>query len=783
MALDTDYEIILYRKGTAGSITMAANDSSYVVAGSRKLTRNENDISTLEFSLSNGSAIAAENFLSSSFAGWSGGVTGALQLGDYVKYSLYPTKTLTKTQYFYGKIVEMQQTQDGQLKVTAQDYLKKLGREYTKVLYDGYRDSVAKTATWADGAVVISGVTDVYIITPIAYVALATDDKMETVGSTTQRPSENLVTGAVAQAYMATQNGMIGLRVSFQNPDGLRTGTIKVALQADNGAGTAPSGIDLASDTAYLDGTTTGWVVFDIDFTTGGVPVPLVTNKMYWIVFSYVSGGTLLGGYVYTVLPTSTYPVSSHLWKSDGTNWATQASESIKMDVHTVNYSPVEPENHVFDDSANSIYCKVDSVAPVQTQTFVTPVRGMVSYFYGTLTNQEITDALLALNTGLISGSSANQVATSGTFSTLGKKLLESLQELADQYQPSGTWAGLQLAFAHYESAGSHYVKFGKRLTTADASYATFSHGFDSATDDEVRIMDYSGLKLRTDLRPSSVVVIGKDSAGNPLCYTVTDSALSGSFEARMEGFANVLKLADENISKLADVQARGDGALVAYSTNVWEGQLKVSGVYPDLIDMDTASASFGSGKIITLNLSPLGISATKFKVKGVVVEANHTTITLSNDDVMVNNAQRYYNDKAQRSEAFLAPVGLVDNIYVAVYYAGAVDWNEGYAFMGLADGSGNRLTGLIGVECTKHPVVAMNLNVYHAEFEVDNGYSVPPKGLSQIWLGYNANFEGLSAAYLKRYYLYNGSAPIRDEKLDKFKTSRLIVDFLTKIA
>ena len=98
-----------------------------MVAGSRRLTRNENDISTLEFQLSNGSNVAAENFLSSSYAGWSGGVTGALQLGDYVKYSLYPTKApTTKTQYFYGKIVELQQTQDGQLHVKALDYLKKL---------------------------------------------------------------------------------------------------------------------------------------------------------------------------------------------------------------------------------------------------------------------------------------------------------------------------------------------------------------------------------------------------------------------------------------------------------------------------------------------------------------------------------------------------------------------------------------------------------------------------------------------------------------------------------
>ncbi len=771
---DTDYEIILYRKGTAGSITYTFGDSSLVVAGSRRLTRNENDISTLEFQLSNGSNVAAENFLSSSFAGWSGGVTGALQLGDYVKYSLYPTKApTTKTQYFYGKIVELQQTQDGQLKVKALDYLKKLDREYTKVFYDGYRDSVAKTATWADGGVVISGVTDADIVPPIAYVALATDDKMETIGGSTQRPSENLVTGAVAQAYMATQNAMIGLTVSLNNPDGLRTGTIKVALQADNGLGTAPSGTDLASDTAYLDGTSTAWNDFDIDFTASGVPVPLVLNKKYWIVFSYVSG-TLLGGYVYTVLPTAAYPVSSHLWKSDGTNWATQTNESISMDVHTVNYSEVDIDARTFDDSANTISCLIDTVAPVRTQTFVTPVRGLVSYFYGTLTSQEIADALLALNTGMSSGSSANQTAVSGTFSTLGKKLLESLQELADQYQPSGTWSGYQLAFAHYESGGAHTVKFGKRLTTADSSYVTFSHGFDSATDEEVRIIDWSGLKLRTDLRPSSVVVVGKDSSGDPLCYTVTDKALSGSFESRMEGFANVLKLVDDNLTKMSDVQAMGDGSLAAYATNVWEGQVKVSGVYPDLIDLDTSSASFGSGKVITLNLSMLGIVATKFKVKGVVVEANQTTITISNDDVMVDNAQRYYNAKAQRTEAFLAPVGLVDNAYIAVYVDQAIDYADGT--IRLMDNTPSYIPGL-SKEFSKHSITALNLNVYHAEFERDDGHSIPPSGVGRIRLVSSV------VPYQTQYLLYDGTAPVRDERFDKFKTSRLIVDFLTKIS
>jgi len=774
---DTDYEIILYRKGTAGTITYTFGDSSLVVAGSRRLTRNENDISTLEFQLSNGSNVAAENFLSASFAGWSGGVTGALQLGDYVKYSLYPTKApTTKGQYFYGKIVELQQTQDGKLKVTAQDYLKKLSREYTKVFYEGYRDSVSKTATWADGHYTLTGVTDADIVTPLAYVAVAEDDTAEQIGTSTVASSQNIVTGDVAQPFVATQDGLLGVHVSLLASPSPESGTIRISIQTDNGAG-RPSGSAIAYKDVSALGVLGYYLDYDVDLTTGGVPLPLVVGRTYWVVYHYVSG-TLTGCNPQGVTPVSTYPYTYYLWKSDGVNWAKQTSRSTHTVIHTVNYNSVDPADHVFDDTLNAIYCANTTAQPVQTQTFVTPVRGLVSYFYGTLTSQEIADALLALNTGMSSGSSANQTAVSGTFSTLGKKLLESLQELADQYQPSGTWSGYQLAFAHYESGGAHTVKFGKRLTTADSSYVTFSHGFDSATDEEVRIIDWSGLKLRTDLRPSSVVVVGKDASGNPLCYTVTDRALSGSFESRMEGFANVLKMVDDNLTKMSDVQAMGDGSLAAYSTNVWEGQIKVSGVYPDLIDLDTSSATFGSGKIITLNLSPLGISALKLKVKGVVVEANQTTITISNDDVMVNNAQRYYNAKAQRSEAFLAPVGLVDNMYVAVFIDDVADYSPGW--VELRYESGGAIPGLSKVP-TKHQVTALNLNVYHAEFEAADGHSAI--GGTMVGVGMIYLRQSSGSANYKTYDLYVSTDPVRDERFHKFKTNRLIVDVLTKMA
>jgi hypothetical protein len=780
MTADTDYEIILYRKGTAGTITYAFGDSSLVISGSRNYKKDRNEPATVEFALSNGSNVAAENFLSASFAGWSGGVTGALQLGDYVKYSLYTTKTGAKTQVFYGKVVRLQQTKDGQLQVKAVDYLQVLNRKRRKIVYSGYRDRESKSASWSDGYWTISGISEDDVVVPMAHVSLALDDKGDSLwasGSTST--AKNLVTGAVAQPYVATQDGLLGIEFTLTGLYAYESGTVKVALQADDGTGN-PDGTDIISTNITKTGDSSE--DYEINWTSSSVPRYILSGRLYWIVLT-VTGGTMTGCYCLAGNAVSGYPIPNYLWKSDGVNWAEQTGKALKITVHTVNYTEMEAGSYVFNDSANQIVVMDTLQSPDPTQSFVTPVRGLVSYFYGTVNARTIADDLAALNTSLVSASSANMTATSGTFSTMGKRLIESLQELADQYQPSGAWSGYQLAFGHYESGGVQYLKWGRRQTIADSSYVTFSHGFDTATDDEVRIIDASGLTRRTDLRPPSVTVIGKDADGDPICYTVTDKALSGGFANRMEGFEDALEINDEGIQVMADAWALGDGRLMAFAFDAWEGQIKVSGVYPELIDPDPTSSTFGSGRVITLNYSPLGIVNQKFTVTGVAVSANETMISISNMDLMVLNAQRYYNTKSQRTEAFYAPVGLVDNMYVAVYYDAAVDWNEGYAFMGLADGSGNRLTGLLGVRCTKHSVTALNLNVYHAEFEMDNGYSAPPKGVSQVWMGYIADFESLSSAYLKRYYLYNGSAPIRDERFDKFKTSRLIVDFLTKIA
>jgi hypothetical protein len=765
MTADTNYEIVLYRKGTAGTITMIYDDNSFVISGSRAWSKNENDVGDLVFNLSNGSIVPAENFMNPSFAGWSGGVTGALQLGDYVKYSLYPTKTGAKTQVFFGKITNINHTSDGQLRVTAMDYLKALMREVPKIIYDGYRDSLSKSVTWSGGVASMSSISETGgIVTPFAEVALLLDDSRLSLGSGGVLSSADICDAkAAAQAFFAPGTDIIGCNMGLAT-DPSYNPTVTASLCSDDAG--VPGAV-LASASAV---TTYITEFYDFDFTGGtGIPIKVIKGGKYWIKFTApASSANEVNTEAYN---NTSYVVSGHL-TYDGTAWSAVTNKQLYLKIDSADATIYESSSYTY--VSSTLYINAGVSAPSATQSYVTVVRGTLSYYYGTKTNQEIADALLALNTGLISSTSANQNATSGTFSSLGKKLLEALQELSDQYQPSGTWSGYQLAFAHYESAGAQYLKWGKRLSTADSSYVTFSHGSDSSTDEEVRIIDYSGLSMRTDLRPPRVVVIGTDSSDNPICYTVTDRALADSFESRMEGFANAQKVVDANLVTMADVRSRGDGAIAQYAFNVWEGNIVVSGVYPELIDLDTGSASFGSGKIITLNLSPLGISNQKFKVKGVQVEANQTTITISNVDLATMNVQKYYNYKSNKTEAFYAPVGLADNVYIAVFCDSTV---SGSAYhMTLEDSAGTAITSLVPVLCAKHIVAAYNLNVYQGIFEKDNGYSTPPYGVRYIRL-----YSG--ATLIATYDLYSASAPVRDERFDKFKTMRLIVDFMTKIA
>ncbi len=790
MTDDTDYEVILYRKGTAGTITLSKANADATIGGgvmARAWPHDENNVSKLSLVLDNASLIPAENLLSSSCALWSSGVTGALQMGDYVRYSIYPTSTpTTKTQVFYGKIVELRPTTDGTLQIVADDYLKKFDREYNKTVFANYNDMVQKSTTEGIGARSIDNCTESGIVWPPVFVGVATTD-LETVltgtGTYVALLSDMVDLWEQAQAFVALGDGLIGVRYQFTSMGITTGGNITCAIQADNGG--EPSGVDLASSVFSIPLNDTINTAVQVDFTNelASHTVPLVKGRKYWVVWRCDAAivGTSVGITYHDM--TASNPYTDRFYSRCLTplaGWFYTFPYNFNVHLDFADYAEVAPEDYYL--SGTTIVCNSKGV-PITTVSggyYAGHIlRGKVSYYYGTVTHKAICDALAQLM-ALNSGTSANQSMTLGLYNTVGKKLIDCLKDVADTWELSGSWSGYQHAFMAYESGGSNYIGWGKRHTLSDSSSFTFSHAIDSVVDDEHRIIDYTGLVNQTDLRPAGILVIGgKDVSGNPIVAAVSDKSLTASFATQMEDFTNIEKVSDQNIVTQADAFNRAYAALDSYQRNAWEGTIRISGVYPNLFDLDPASAFFGSGKIITLNISPIGIVAQKFKVRGIVVHENETEVTLTNIWSAIQNRPSKTFLKTDRTEAFLATVGMEKNVYFNCFVNSSMTTTP--AYMTLCDASGTELS-TTRVLCVVFPSATysgsgLGLQVYHAEFEEGNGTTIDGYPVNSIKL-YSAATGG---SLLATYTHYDAGPPVRNEKFYKWRTQRLIVDFATK--
>jgi hypothetical protein len=227
----------------------------------------------------------------------------------------------------------------------------------------------------------------------------------------------------------------------------------------------------------------------------------------------------------------------------------------------------------------------------------------------------------------------------------------------------------------------------------------------------------------------------------------------------------------------LTDGFRRGYAAIDSYRRNTWEGTIRVSGVYPDLFDITWGSGSFGSGKIVGLTISPLGIFQELFKVRGIVVHENETEITLSNIWSNIENRPSKTFLKTDRTEAFIAEVGTAVNLYFACHVNTAFITTPVY--MAFMDASFNQLSAW-PVLCALYRSADysgnsdLNLYIYHAEFEAGNGFTIDGTPITEL---------GLFAADGTPLLYYDLVSGLRNESFYKWKTQRLIVDFSTKAA
>jgi hypothetical protein len=750
-----------------------SNDSRIM---GREFHHTENHPRKVVFKLDNATTVAADNLLSSSFTGWSDGVAQALDEGDSVRYYLYPTLTGEKTRVFDGAIQKMSEGSDGILTVEACDWLQWFeNQKIGKTVYKNYRDSVKKDLAWVDAnnRYEITGITDAGILQPLVSLQVASNDECIDLGDSGDS-TYNIKQAAIAQKFYATKPLMCGVGLSSPGlvhspPD------VQFKILPCNSSGNPDTTAPLLEGTIGVDGGTTGspwywpWTYWFDE------PLELVVGRPYYI---YLNEPSATDQYV-DIEDAPRYEVTEYKYWN-GAAWVAVTDHVLLSSIHQAEYVDVPPGDYAVDEAADKIYIYkrpsgmkqakfFNAVAGMQDEAYVNK-RCLLHYYYGTRTLEEAFTSLIGLDPDVTASVSTDCDRTLPLYRTKGKSLGECLRELSDLFETSGTYSGYQHAIGHYRLGGIDYIKAGHRYALSDASVATFSDS--SATDEELRITGCSLTKKAGD-RPSGVIVVGKDAFGYPLVAARDDRGKADSFRVKCK-FPVVEQIFDDNLKTLADVNDAAFRYLDSVSRDIWEGQITVSGIYPELMRLLTSSKYYGSGRIITLNYAKLGISALKMKVTGIVVREDSTEITVNNTDSLLVNWLTKTVGRSEKSESFTSPEDLQGHYFFSCW-ENAV--HDGTYYMQLCNASGVAITGSTRVLCTKFPSASYssggyNTISYHAEFEMDNGYTIDGTDVITHIELYAAATGGSAVT---QYALRTA------EQFPKWKTQRIICEYTVK--
>jgi len=226
-------------------------------------------------------------------------------------------------------------------------------------------------------------------------------------------------------------------------------------------------------------------------------------------------------------------------------------------------------------------------------------------------------------------------------------------------------------------------------------------------------------------------MVVGTAATGAPIIVQRDDRALSTSFRTQSK-MALLTTLTDESINTLAEADKKAWQTLDSVARGLWEGTILVAGVFPDLFDLNTGSATYGAGGSVHLHYSPLGINGVDFHVKGIVLHENTTEVQLSNPDLLLLNAITDARGRAEKSESFLAPTDPLTTAFVHGYYGAVVNYD---LFMTLCTAASTPIPELVKVPTTKFINSRYNAIIYHGEFEMGNGHTLDGSPVTRIEL------------------------------------------------
>jgi hypothetical protein len=241
-----------------------------------------------------------------------------------------------------------------------------------------------------------------------------------------------------------------------------------------------------------------------------------------------------------------------------------------------------------------------------------------------------------------------------------------------------------------------------------------------------------------------------------------------------MSGITEILKITDENLTSLVEVNKRAFALLDAVRRDVWQGSIMLDGQHEDMVIWDENSDAYGSGNIITMYWKPLGISNLAMKVTGMVLRKLDTEIYVNNTDSLVDNKLTRGWNESERSASFISPVGVPEVVYGSTY-TGSIITNA-TLWMELCDSGGTALPSQDRQLCTRFIDISYNMTIYHAEFIAGNAHSATIGGVGQIKL-YTTK-TGVSPAHTIDLTRTESSIVI-DEEVDKFKQSKVIFEVL----
>lgn len=761
---------VKFDNGT-GTITYRENDASYLMDW--EYEPNENQPKKLLLVIDNSSLDPAVNLLSSSCAQWTVG-TAALKMGDLVRFGLYQGDHSTVDVQFDGVISEVPAGEAGTLIVEARDPSERLKHTKPTITHGAnYLDEEVKAVTVAGSIRYIGSVTEADIVEPMVKVAFAhTDIRLTLTGDNNNANDISTIGYYVQQAFLSETDHFIGFRFWWTTDWTIGSSiNLEATLYTDedNAAGNLLRTVPFTL-TQGIDASPT-----DVDFVDTNTPLRLIKGQKYWIEIK--TAGVALGGgthwSVRSMDTNLTYWVNE-FWIEDG-GFHAIANQVLEIRLHFADYEELKNEDFWFDDTANRIYLLLVNESVTTVGSYYAINRGLVSYYYGTVTKEQLVGRLTTANTGLLKLLSGNLDRTFGVFSTRGKSLHESLKEIMDVPEDSGAWDGYQSIMMHTLGASSiNRLVVSQRKKTSDAATYILSHPSDRANDDEHIIIGDPNLKKTIKRNYATVILTGRGLDGEPLVCTRSDQAKSGGFFNQMAGVTETLKITDENLSSLIEVDKRAFALLDAVGRDVWQGSIRLDGQHEDMFDWDPASDTYGSGNIITMYWGPLGISNLKMKVTGMVLRKLDTEIYVNNTDSLLDNKFTRGWREGERSASFISPVGVPEVVYGSTY-SGSIITNV-TLWMELCDSGGTALPSQDRQLCIRFSNIAYNMIVYHAEFVAGNAHSATIGGVGQI----------------KLYTTKTGAAPahtidltrtvasiVIDEEVDKFKQSKLIFEVL----